>query len=68
MPSLVEHGYTPGVGRTSAVAAPAPEELLLGAAPGTSMFADFTPDFDRRGFVPPGYCLVRYYCWVQVEG
>lgn len=66
MPSLVEHGYTPGVGRPAATAPRDPADLLLDGPTATSLFPDLTPDFDRKGFVPPGYCLVRYYCWVEV--
>ena len=67
MPSLVEHGYTPGVGRPPArLPREADEALPFDAPPATSLFSGFTPDFDRRGFVPPGYCLVRYYAWVEV--
>ena len=66
MPSLVEHGYTPGVGRPPASAPREPADPLFDAPVATSLFPTLTPDFDRRGFVPPGYCLVRYYAWVEV--
>lgn len=73
-PSLVEHGHVGGATRAASgtpsagTSAPTEEELLFGSggsyAP--SRFDPYTPAFDRRGFVPPGYCLVHYFATVEV--
>jgi hypothetical protein len=73
-PALVEHGHVGGAVRAASApppgASPVPtaEELLFGSggsyAP--SRFDPYTPVFDRRGFVPPGYCLIHYFATVEV--
>ncbi|HEU4628443.1 MAG TPA: hypothetical protein VFS08_01820 [Gemmatimonadaceae bacterium] len=72
-PSLVEHGHVGGAVRDAASrptpqSPPTDEELLFGSggsyAP--SRFDPYTPAFDRRGFVPPGYCLIHYFATVEV--
>lgn len=69
-PSLVEHGHVGGAtaARAAAPRAPTLEDVLFGGpdALGPARFAPYTPRFDRRGFVPPGYCLVHYFVTVEV--
>jgi hypothetical protein len=51
-----------------ASAEPSYDDFLLGTAGGysTSRWRNLTPSFDRRSFVPPGYCLVEYRCRVEL--
>lgn len=44
------------------------DDFLFGSGGGYggSRWQELTPTFDRRTFVPPGYCLVEHRCWVEV--
>jgi len=69
-PSLVEHGHVGGAVRERPAPPPEPTEteLLFGSldAVAPTRFEPYTPRFDRRGFVPPGYCLVHYFATVEI--
>ena len=72
-PSLVEHGHVGGALRrrdhraAGDADAAAPFDPVFGDASGErSHFVALTPEFQRRGFVPPGYCLVHYFASVEL--
>jgi hypothetical protein len=67
-PDLVTHGHVGGVVRARAPRRPAPPTIdeLLAAEEVAPRAPQYTPEFDRRGFVPPGYCLVHYFATVEV--
>ncbi|MHB1224951.1 MAG: hypothetical protein ACYC2G_13065 [Gemmatimonadaceae bacterium] len=70
-PALVEHGHTVGaISGSQAVEphAPTEEEILFGDIDPlvASRFPPYSPAFDRRGFVPPGYCLIHYIATVEL--
>lgn len=70
-PALVEHGHTGGAisgSRVDEPRAPTGEEIIFGDADSlhTSRFPPYSPTFGRRGFVPPGYCLIHYLATVEL--
>ena len=68
-PDLVTHGHVGGSVRARTLrhyAPPTVDELLFGDAAAPPRSTQYTPEFDRRGFVPPGYCLVHYFATVEV--
>lgn len=69
-PSLVEHGHVGGATarRPAPPRAPTLDDVLFGDLDALvpTRFAPYTPGFDRRGFVPPGYCLVHYFVTVEL--
>lgn len=69
-PALVEHGRPGGssTNRAPEPAAPTYEDILFGDAEPISQhgFGPYSPNFDRRGFVPPAYCLIHYFATVEL--
>lgn len=70
-PALVEHGHAAGAisdGHAAEPHAPTEEEILFGDVDPLTMsrFQPYSPNFGRRGFVPPGYCLIHYLATVEL--
>jgi hypothetical protein len=71
-PSLVEHGHVGGAAAAReerrGPRQPTAEDVLFGDldAFAPTRFEPYTPRFDRRGFVPPGYCLVHYFATIEI--
>lgn len=67
-PDVLDHSI-PMHGAAGPPAEPlSPEEaFLFSPAMGErSAWGDYTPRSERRFFPPPGYCLVRYACWLEL--
>lgn len=70
-PALVEHGHAAGAISPGPVVEPraaTEEEILFGDVDPltSSRFPPYSPTFGRRGFVPPGYCLIHYLATVEL--
>ena len=71
-PSQVEHARAVAAGeawRPRPAAGPSYDDIVFGTAGGyeSSRWQAFTPTFDCRAFIPPGYCLVQYTGWLSVS-
>ena len=71
-PAQVEHARAVAAGDGGRSPQPAPptyEEFLFGTggASEPSRWQALTPTYDRRAFIPPGYCLVEYTARVAMS-
>jgi hypothetical protein len=68
-PDVLDHAIPVHAGAVgpAADATPSEEAFLFSPTMGErSTWGEYTPRTERRFFPPPGYCLIRYGCWLEL--